>query len=773
MKNNILVTKRSGGTEFFSPDKIHKVLEWACEGQSGVSVSEIEIRANLQIFEGIATSNIHDLLIKSAAELINEDTPNYQYVAAKLVNYKLRKEVYGDYEPKMLYHIVQENINAGVYDPELLVQYSEEEFDELQSYIKHDRDYNFTYAGMEQFRGKYLAQDRSVKRIYETPQVLYMLVAATIFSSYPKQTRLKYVKDLYDAASQFYISLPTPIMAGCRTPTRQYSSCVLVESGDSLDSINATASTVVRYASKKAGLGIGVGRIRALGSKVGDGSVVHTGVVPFLKYLFGALRSCSQGGVRGASATINVPFFHREIEDLMVLKNSKGTEETRIRHLDYCVQLNKLVYERMTKGEYLTLFSPHDVPDMYDAFFEDQDKFKQLYEKYEQDETLVTKKILASDFWEILLRERQETSRIYIMNVDHANEHGSFIPKVAPIRMTNLCVEITLPTDWFETLNKIQYDVLDNPIKENGEVALCTLAAINWGLINRPEEFEKYCIILVRALDAILDYQDYMVMHAKSATHGRRPLGVGIINLAYFLAKRNLKYNRAALETVHEYAEAWSFYMIKASIELAKERGHGAERIKDTKYSLGILPIDTYKKSLDKIVKPTYYMDWDSLRPDLRDGFMMNSTLMAGMPAETSAQPLNATSGVDQVLALVTKKKSKDGIMAQVVPEPYRLKNKYDLRFSTPGPRGYLEVMSVLQKFMDQSISTNTSYDLDAFPNREVPMSTLFEDIAYAYSLGIKTLYYSNTKGEKVEEAAEVELRSETIEEDDCEACKL
>ena len=645
----INVTKRDGSVQSFDLEKVHRVLEWAVEDISGVSMSEIELKSNIQLYDKIPAYDIHELLIKSAAELISDHTPNYQFVAARLISYKLRKEVYGDYQPWSLLEVIKKNVERGVYDKDILEKYTEDEINELNDYIKHDRDDSFTYAGMEQFRGKYLVQDRRTKEVYETPQILYMMIAATLFAKYTND-RLKYVKEYYDAISQFYISLPTPIMAGVRTPTRQFSSCVLIESGDSLDSINATSTSIVKYISKKAGIGIGAGSIRALGAKIGDGSVVHTGLIPFLKYFQSAVKSCSQGGVRGGAATVYLPVWHYEFEDLVVLKNNKGTEETRVRHMDYAFQFNKLMYERLLTGGNITFFDPNDTPGLYDAFFADQDKFKELYEKYERAHSIRKKSLPALEVFQQFLTERKDTGRIYLMNVDHANEHGAFDPEVAPIRMSNLCCEIDLPT---KPLNS--YD------DREGEISLCTLSAINWGLINEPSEFEKYCDLSVRALDELLDYQGYPVAAAERGTMGRRPLGVGIINLAYFLAKRGLKYDESAYDIVDEYAEAWSYYLIKSSADLAVEKGKLIYN-NDTKYSKGILPIDTYKEAIDTLVANRERLPWKELRQQLRDTGIRNSTLMALMPAETSAQISNSTNGIEPPRALVSYKQSKDGV---------------------------------------------------------------------------------------------------------------
>ena len=761
--NGISVTKRDGSTQPFNLDKVHKVLEWAVEGITNVSMSQIELKANIQLYDKIPAYDIHELLIKSAAELISEDTPNYQFVAARLISYKMRKEAYGQYNPPRLCEIIQKNVDLGVYDKEILKLYSMEELAELNDYIKHDRDDNFTYAGMEQFRGKYLVQDRRTKQIYETPQVLYMMIAATLFSSY-KDERMKYVKEYYDAISQFYISLPTPIMAGVRTPTRQFSSCVLIESGDSLDSINATATSIVRYISKKAGIGIGAGSIRAIGAKIGDGSVVHTGLIPFLKYFQSAVKSCSQGGVRGGAATVYLPVWHYEFEDLVVLKNNKGTEETRVRHMDYAFQFNRLMYERLLEGGNITFFDPNDVPGLYDAFFSDQDLFQELYEKYERAHSIRKKSLPAIDVFQMFLTERKDTGRIYLMNVDHANEHGAFDEKKAPIRMSNLCCEIDLPTGPLES-----YD------DHTGEISLCTLSAINWGLINEPHEFEKYCNLSVRALDELLDYQSYPIAAAEKGTKDRRPLGIGIINLAYFLAKRDLKYNESAFKVVDEYAEAWSYYLIKASADLAAEKG-ACLLNNQTKYARGKLPNDTYKRAINNLIKHEERLPWAELRKQLIESGIRNSTLMALMPAETSAQISNSTNGIEPPRALVSYKQSKDGVMAQVVPGFYHLKNKYDLLWDQTSPQGYLAICGILQKYIDQGISVNTSYNPEHYEDNKIPMSEMITDLVTAYKYGLKQLYYFNTfdgAGEMEDEPIEINETQEGIDDEECEACVI
>jgi ribonucleoside-diphosphate reductase alpha chain len=748
---NLEVTKRDGHKEPFRLSKIHRVLDWACENITGVSISEIELKANVQLYDNMDTTHIHELLIKSAADLISEHTPNYQFVAARLVNYKLRKHVYGQFEPIDVYSHIRKNIELGVYDDDILNHYTEEELQYVtDSVIKHERDDDFTYVGMEQFRGKYLVQNRTTGIIYETPQMLYAMIALTLFSKYNIKRRMYYVKSFYNAISQFYISLPTPIMAGVRTPTRQFSSCVVLETDDSLDSINAAASSIVSYISKKAGLGINAGKIRAVGSHIGDGSIAHTGVIPFLKYFKAAVKSCSQGGVRGGAATVHFPLWHLEFEDLIVLKNNKGTEETRVRELDYCFQFNKLMYERLLSGGNITFFSPDEVPGLYEAFSEDQELFKELYEKYERKRNIRKKTLPALEVFSRFITERKETGRIYLQNIDHANTHGSFMEKEAPIRQSNLCQEIDLPSKGLRSFDD----------DEHGEISLCTLAAINWGMINDPKEFKKYCDLSVRALDALLDYQSYPVKAAEKSTFNRRPLGVGIINFAYFLAKRGLKYDEGALEIVDEYAEAWSYYLIKASNSLAKEKG-AAPKCYETKYGDGILPIDTYKKEVNELVKPKNRMDWKKLRKDLKEYGIRNSTLMALMPAETSAQISNSTNGIEPPRALVSYKQSKDGVMAQVVPGIHNLKNKYDLLWDQKSPEGYIKIMAVLQKYIDQGISVNTSYNPEHYEDNKIPMSVMLKDLITFYKYGGKQLYYFNTNDSAGDDS------------DDCESCKI
>jgi ribonucleoside-diphosphate reductase alpha chain len=754
----INVTKRDGTREPLDINKFHKVALHACEGLSGVSVSDLEIKTHIQFYDKIKSSDIQETLIKAAAELITEDEPNYQYVAGRLINYNLRKQVYGTYNPEpLLKHYIRVR-DEGYYDKEMGDVYSVEEFDELEKYIDHDRDNLLTYAAMEQFRGKYLIRNRVTNKFYETPQMAFMLIAMTLFQNYT-QDRLKWVKDLYDAISTFDISLPTPIMAGVRSPQRQFSSCVLIETDDSLDSINATSSAIVKYVSQKAGIGIGGGRIRAIGSPIRRGDASHTGVVPFWKHFQSAVKSCSQGGVRGGAATLYYPLWHYEVEDLLVLKNNKGTEDNRIRHLDYGVQFNKVMYERLLSGGNITLFSPSDVPDLYEAFYKGAEDFRELYEKYERSKVR-KKTVPAIDLFSAFVTERKDTGRIYLMNVDHANDHSSFVKDV-PIKMSNLCCEITLPTTPLK-------DIHD----ESGEISLCTLAAINWGKIRKPSDFEKPCTLAVRALDALLDYQDYPVRAAAIGTHNRRPLGIGIINFAYWLARNDTNYSNPNLELVHEYAEAWSYYLIKASVVLAEEVG-SCPLDHQTKYAYGIMPIDTYKKEVDELVAPNYKMPWGQLASRALSSGIRNSTLMALMPAETSAQISNSTNGIEPPRALISIKQSKDGVLKQVVPELRRLKNKYELLWDQKSPEGYLKIMAVLQKFIDQAISVNTSYNPRHYEDEKIPMSEMIKHILMHYKYGGKTLYYFNT----FDGAGEIDelkpLAQGQLDDEDCDSCKI
>jgi len=766
----ITVTKRNGSKEPLDLEKIHKVVFWATQGINGVSASEVEIKSHLQFYNGIKTSTIQETLIKSAADLITEDSPNYQYVAGRLINYHLRKEVYGDYQPWPIFRLLRSNIELGFYDPSLLTAYSEDEWRYIDSFIDHSRDENFTYVAMEQWRGKYLVQNRVYKQIFETPQIAYALIAATLFQHYPSNSRLEWVRDYYNAISNHDISLPTPIMAGLRTPQKQFSSCVLIESDDSLDSINATASSIVKYVSQKAGIGIGGGRIRALGSPIRRGDAYHTGIIPFYKYFQTAVKSCSQGGVRGGAATIYFPIWHLEAEELLVLKNNKGTDENRVRHVDYGVQFNKLMYERLLGAGDITLFSPNDVPEMYDAFFNDQDRFRELYERAERNTKLRKKTVRAIDLFSSFMQERKDTGRIYLMNVDHANTHSPFKEKVAPIKMSNLCTEIDLPTVPLKDVND-----------PDGRIALCTLSAVNWGNVKEPQDFERICRLAVRGLDSLLSYQNYPIPAAKYATEEFRPLGIGIINFAYFLAKNGVSYtDPAALPLVDRYAEAWSYYLIKASADLAVEIG-ACKRFSDLKYADGMLPIDTRKKEVDELVPYEERMPWRSLREQILSTGIRNATLMALMPSETSAQISNATNGIEPPRSYVSIKQSKDGVLKQVVPEYRRLKNRYELLWNQSSPEGYLKICAVLQKYIDQGISVNTSYNPQFYDDEKIPMSEMLRHIIMFYKYGGKQLYYFNTydgQGEidvdRLSAKIDVPLPMSNLQDqEDCDSCVI
>lgn len=767
----IQVQKRDGSRVPLDLEKLHRVVFWATEDITGVSASEVEIKSHIQFYNGIRSSDIQETLIKSAADLISEETPNYQYVAGRLICYHLRKQVYGQFEPWHILALVRQNVQAGFYDSELLTAYTEEEWDRINSFVKHERDEELTYAAMEQFRGKYLVQNRVTKDIYETPQVAYVLIAATLFSRYPKETRLHWIKDYYDAISTHQISLPTPVMAGVRTPQRQFSSCVLIETDDSLDSINATSSAIVKYVSQKAGIGIGASRIRAIGSPIRNGDAYHTGVIPFYKLFQAATRSCSQGGVRNGAATLYYPIWHLEVEDLLVLKNNKGTEDNRVRHMDYGVQFNKVMYERLLSGGDITLFSPHDVPEMRDAFYTNVDRFRELYERAERNTKLRKKTIKAVELFSRFMQERKDTGRIYLMNVDHANNHGSFNSDLAPIRQSNLCCEINLPTKPLKDIND-----------DEGEIALCTLSAINWGVFRSPEDMERACTLAVRGLDALLSYQNYPIIAAEIATKNRRPLGVGIINLAYWLAKNDLSYSDPrALAEVDRWAQHWSYYLIKASADLAQEFG-ACPKSNETRYHDGILPVDTYKREVDELVPHQDLVNWAGLRQQLREHGIRNSTLMALMPAETSAQISNATNGIEPPRSYVSVKQSKDGVLKQVVPEYRRLKNKYELLWDQRSPEGYLKICAVLQKYIDQGISVNTSYNPQHYEDEKIPMSDMLKHLILFYKYGGKQLYYFNTydgSGEidldklGIKHGQNLEVDNSASDDADCDSCKI
>ena len=736
---DILVQKRDGRLEKIDLDKIHRVIEWAAEGLDNVSVSQVEISSHIQFYDKITTKSIHETIIKSAADLISAATPDYQYLAARLAIFHLRKIAFGQFEPPHLFDHVTKLTQEGRYDAHILQDFSKEEFDILNDYIDHNRDLSFAYAAVKQMEGKYLVQDRVSKQVFESPQFLYMLVGMCLFASYDKQydkaARLDYIKRFYDTTSTFKISLPTPIMSGVRTPSRQFSSCVLIECDDSLDSINATTSAIVRYVSQRAGIGVNAGRIRALGSPIRGGEAQHTGCIPFYKLFQTAVKCCSQGGVRGGAATLFYPIWHLEVENLLVLKNNRGVEDNRVRHMDYGVQINKTIYQRLIKNQNVTLFSPSDVPGLYDAFFADQAEFERLYQQYEQDASIRKRSVPAQELFSLMMQERASTGRIYVQNVDHCNTHSPFDPSVAPIRQSNLCMEIALPTQ-----------PLDNINDESGEIALCTLSGINLGEINQLEDIKEPAELIVRALDALLDYQDYPVIAAKNGSMKRRTLGIGVINYAYYLAKNGTKYSDpTGLGLTHRTFEALQYYLLVASNKLAKEQG-ACPAFGDTTYSQGILPIDTYKADIDAICNEPLQLDWEALRHDIKTHGLRNSTLTALMPSETSSQIANATNGIEPPRGLVSVKASKDGILKQVVPEIDKLKDQYELLWQMPNNKGYLSLVAIMQKFIDQSISANTNYDPTKFEDSRVPMKVMIQDLLMAYKLGVKTLYYHNTR---------------------------
>ena len=735
MNKNILVTKRDGDKEQLDLEKIHKVITWAAEGLDNVSVSEVELKSHIQFYDGIKTTDIHETLIKSAADLISAQAPDYQYLAARLAIFHLRKKAYGQFEPPRLFSHAVKLVEMKKYDQHLLTDYSEAEFDQMESFIDHSRDMNFSYAAVKQLEGKYLVQNRVTGEYYESPQILYMLIGACLFAEYPKETRLDFIERFYNAVSTFRLSLPTPIMSGVRTPTRQFSSCVLIECGDSLDSINATSSAIVKYVSQRAGIGINAGSIRALGSPIRGGEAFHTGCIPFYKHFQTAVKSCSQGGVRGGAATLFYPIWHLEVENLLVLKNNRGVDDNRVRHLDYGVQFNKLMYQRLIEGGNITLFSPSDVPGLYDAFFADQEEFERLYKQYEQDSNIRKTTLKAIELFSLFASERASTGRIYLQNVDHCNTHSPFDPAVAPVRQSNLCLEIALPT---KPLTHIH--------DEEGEIALCTLAAFNLGALKDLDELEELSELIVRALDSLLDYQDYPVPAAYNSTMGRRPLGVGVINFANYLAKNNVRYSDGSANGLtHRTFEAIQYYLLKASNKLAREKGT-CSKFNETTYAKGILPIDTYKRDLDTVCEESLHLDWESLRNEIKSFGLRNSTLTALMPSETSSQISNATNGIEPPRGFVSVKASKDGILKQVVPDFAELQDRYELLWNIPNNDGYLQLVAIMQKFVDQTISANTNYDPGLFEGGKVPMKLLLKDLLTAYKLGVKTLYYHNTR---------------------------
>jgi len=765
MSNGTKVVKRNGSVESLDLDKMHIMVEEACKGLAGVSASQVEMTSGIQFYSGISTGEIQEILIRSASDLIDLDHPNYQFVAARLLLFSVRKQLYG--KMKELPHLEQHIyacVNGEVYDNDIFTKYSKEEIDKADSFIDHDRDYLFTYAGLRQVVDKYLVQDRSGGGVYETPQFMYMMIALTIFAEYPKEVKMSYVKRYYDAISKHKINIPTPIMAGVRTPLRQFASCVLVDVDDTLDSIFSSDMAIGRYVAQRAGIGINAGRIRGINSKIRGGEVQHTGVVPFLKKFEATVRCCTQNGIRGGSATVHFPIWHQEIEDIMVLKNNKGTEDNRVRKLDYSIQISKLFYERFIQDGEITLFSPHDVPGLYDAF--GTDDFDYLYTQYEKDASIKKKTIKAQELILNLLKERAETGRIYIMNLDHCNSHSSFKDK---IEMSNLCQEITLPT---YPINHIDDD--------NGEIALCILSAINVGKVKSDEDLEDLCDLSVRALDELIDYQKYPVKAAERATKARRSLGIGYIGLAHYLAKLGFKYDsQEAWDAVHQLSESFQYFLLKASNQLAKEKGW-CENFGRTKYADGILPIDTYKGDVDEISSVPFQHDWEALRASILEFGLRHSTLSAQMPSESSSVVSNATNGIEPPRGYLSIKKSKKGPLKQIVPQYATLKHNYTLLWDMKSNDGYIKVVAMMQKFFDQAISGNWSYNPENYPDNEVPVSVMANDFLTTYKYGWKTSYYQNTYDIKTDEVEEVkpnlnDLLSElsSVEEGECESCAV
>ncbi len=765
MTNGTKVKKRDGRIESLDLDKMHLMVEEACRGLAGVSASQVEMTSGIQFYDGISTAEIQEILIRSASDLIDLDHPNYQYVAARLLLFAVRKQLYG----KMLElpHLEQHIyvcVNQEVYDNEIFNKYSKEEIDKVNSFIDHDRDFLFTYAGLRQVVDKYLVQDRSGGGVYETPQFMYAMIALTIFAEYPKETRLSYVKRYYDAISKHKINIPTPIMAGVRTPLRQFASCVLVDVDDSLDSIFSSDMAIGRYVAQRAGIGINAGRIRGINAKIRGGEVQHTGVVPFLKKFEATVRCCTQNGIRGGSATVHFPIWHQEIQDILVLKNNKGTEDNRVRKLDYSIQISKLFYERFIQDGEITLFSPHDVPGLYDAF--GTDKFDDLYVEYENNSSISSKTVKAQELILSLLKERAETGRIYIMNIDHCNSHSSFKDKV---EMSNLCQEITLPTYPLQHIDD-----------KDGEIALCILSAINVGKVKSDEELEELCDLSVRGLDELIDYQKYPVTAAEICTKARRSLGIGYIGLAHYLAKLGFKYDsQEAWDAVHGLSESFQYYLLKASNQVAKEKGH-CEYFGRTKYADGILPIDTYKTDVDEISSIPLQHDWETLRASILEHGLRHSTLSAQMPSESSSVVSNATNGIEPPRGYLSIKKSKKGPLKQIVPQYQTLKNNYTLLWDMPSNSGYINVVAVMQKFFDQAISGNWSYNPENYADNEVPVSVMANDFLTTYKYGWKTSYYQNTYDIKTDEVVEEkpnlqDLINElsSVEEGECESCAV
>jgi len=767
VQENINVVKRGErGKEPLNIEKIHDMVEYAVEDITGVSASQVEIQSGLQFYDGMSTDEIQQILIKSAADLISLENPNYQYVAARLLLYSLRKQVIDKlWDHPHIYDHTKKCIDIGVYDSSILEMYEKKDFDRMENWVNHERDYTFTYAGLRQVIDKYLVQDRSSGKVFETPQFMYMLISATLFAKYPKEKRMSYVKKYYDAISTYKINIPTPVMAGVRTPIRQYASCVLVDVDDTLPSIFSSDMAIGRYVAQRAGIGINAGRIRGINSRIRGGEVQHTGVIPFLKKFEATVKCCTQNGVRGGSATVHFPIWHQEIEDIIVLKNNKGSEDNRVRKLDYSIQLSKLFYERFINDEEISLFSPHEVPELYEAW--GTPEFDELYERAERKTSVKKTKVKAQELIFDILKERAETGRIYIMNIDHCNTHSSFKDRIT---MSNLCQEITLPTDPIQHIDK------------EGEIALCILSAINVGLVNKRDELESLCDLAVRSLDEVIDIQKYPINAAEISTKKRRSLGIGYIGLAHYLAKKGYRYDqKLAWRQVDKLTEAFQFYLLKASNDVAKEKGK-CDYFDKTKYSDGVLPIDTYKKEVDEVVTRNLTFDWEWLRKEIKEHGLRHSTLSAQMPSESSSVVSNATNGIEPPRDYLSVKKSKKGPLKQIVPDYKRFKNNYSLLWDMKSNEGYINIVSVMQKYFDQAISGNWSYNPENYEDNQVPVSVMAQDLLTTYKLGWKTSYYQNTYDAKkdVDDPAhdigwidETKEEQKNEEDEACESCTI
>jgi ribonucleoside-diphosphate reductase alpha chain len=778
---SITVIKRSGSREPLTIEKWQTQIAKVCSGIADVSQSMIEIKAQPHFYDGITTREIDEITLRAIVDLIDiEHNPdightNYQYVAGKQRLSMLRKDVYGSYDVPHLYSIVKKNVEVGLYTPELLEWYTEDDWDRMNEMIDHSKDELYSYAAIEQLIEKYLVRNRSTKEIYETPQVRYMIAAATVFhKEEPNTARMRYIKEYYNAASDGLFTLATPVLAGLGTPTKQFSSCVLIRSDDDLDSIFASGEMMAKYASKRAGIGLEIGRLRPLGSPIRGGEIMHTGMIPFLKKWFGDLRSCSQGGIRNASATVFYPIWHHQFDDLIVLKNNQGTEETRVRHMDYGVVLSSFFWKRFRNKENITFFDPNEVPDLYEAFYKDTELFEELYVKYERQKGLRKKTMSAEEVFKGgILKERTDTGRIYLVFIDNVMNQGPFDPEYHTIYQSNLCCEILLPTRPFKRLDD-----------EAGRIALCTLGSINWGSFRNPEDMRRACRILQRSLCNILDYQDFLSIQSKLSNDEIQPLGIGVTNLAYWHAKRGLKYGeKDALQEVKSWMEHQAFYLTEATVELAKERGKCLDSDK-TRYGQGIFPWELRSKGVDQLTNFKPELDWETLRKEMKEHGVRNATLMAIAPVESSSVVINSTNGIEMPMSLISTKESKAGSFTQVVPEYNKLKNKYQLMWEQKDCIGYIKTAAVLQAYVDQSISTNTFYNPANYPDRKVPTTLIAKNLMQSQLWGIKTFYYSliNKAGVKaLDETVPLQeyvnghvngIHNELLEED-CESCKL